>query len=258
MDIDDFLDRELNELGLPLNDAEKAQKESTPEQAGSNSDNIDMLQLYENVKTCLSNDNLDEAEKAYVKLWSMFQKQDLKWDKDIFERLVYISRQFSSVLASKYEDVKQKLSKINELISKARSALNAGQNDSAFKIYVQISEINNSLPNIFFAEKRMMQEQIFDLYRDLKNTTDNELVKRVSTLIQDIYNLFASINSAIASNDQQSAVQGYKKLIELYSQIPEGFLRHTNAVGLKILEIYKRLSIHTEISNLQNHLVQKK
>ena len=39
--------------------------------------------------------------------------------------------------------------------------------------------------------------------------------------------------------------------------MPEGFLRHKNSLGIRLLEIYRSLSISNEISNLQRQLVQQ-
>ncbi|MBI2652440.1 hypothetical protein HYX00_03145, partial [Candidatus Woesearchaeota archaeon] len=122
------------------------------------------------------------------------------------------------------------------------------------KIYSEVQEINNSIPNVFFEEKKIIEEQIMDFYKELRNTTDNELVKRVSALMYEMNQLIDKINSSIRANDFINAIVNYNKCIELYNQVPEGFLRHKNSIGMRILDIYKGLSIYTEISNLQKQL----
>ena len=39
--------------------------------------------------------------------------------------------------------------------------------------------------------------------------------------------------------------------------MPEGFLRHKNSLGMRLLDIYRSLSIYNEISSLQRQLVQQ-
>ena len=51
-----------------------------------------------------------------------------------------------------------------------------------------------------------------------------------------------------------NAIANYNKCMKLYTQVPEGFLRHKNSAGTNLLGIYKTLSIYTRISNLQNQL----
>ena len=253
MDIDEFLDRELSDLGLQI---DKTEKTATIELPGF-TEQFEPSPLVDNIKANLSKGNLEQAEQSYVQLWRILIEQKLKWDKEIYEQLSILSRQFSSVLDNAYNEVKRKADHVYELISRARSALKEGKRDVPFKLYSEVEEINNSIPNVFFEEKKIIQEQIMEFYKELRNTTDNELVKRVSALLQEISWLIDKINNSIRANDIINAIVNYNRCIDLYNQVPEGFLRHKNSAGIRLLEIYKSLSIYTEISNLQKQLAQQ-
>ena len=251
MDIDEFLDRELSDLGLQTDRTEE--QISLPEFK----EQVEPSPLVESIKANLSKGNLELAEQAYVQLWRILIQQKLKWSKELYEQLSMLSRQFASVLNQAYNEVKRKSEHINELISRARAALREGRKEIPFKLYSEIEGIYNSIPDVFFEEKKMVEEQIMGFYKELKNTTDNELVKRVSALIQEINQLIDKINLAIRANDMINATVNYNKCIELYSQVPEGFLRHKNSIGIRLLDIYKSISIYNEISNLQRQLSQQ-
>ena len=251
MDIDEFLDRELSDLGLQTDKTEE--QISLPEFK----EQAEPSPLVESIKANLSKGNLELAEQAYVQLWRILIQQKLKWGKELYEQLSLLSRQFASVLNQAYNEVKRKSEHINELISRARAALREGRKEIPFKLYSEIEGIYNSIPDVFFEEKKMVEEQIMGFYKELKNTTDNELVKRVSALIQEINQLIDKINLAIRANDMINATVNYNKCIELYSQVPEGFLRHKNSIGIRLLDIYKSISIYNEISNLQRQLSQQ-
>ena len=251
MNIDEFLDRELSEIASPTDSAEK------PEISAPQLKDFDASPLFENATANLIKGNLDEAEQSYAQLWRMLVQQKLKWNKELYGQLAVLSRQFSSILAQAYNDVKRKANQIFELISRARAAVKEGKREQPFKLYSEIQEINNSIPNVFFEEKRLLQEQIMEFYKELKNTTDNELLKRVSILVQEINQLMDKINNSIRANDVLNAIPNYNKCIELYNQVPEGFLRHKNSIGMKLLDIYKSLSIYAEISSLQKQLTQQ-
>ena len=253
MDIDEFLDRELSDLGLQTDKTEKTAAIELPEFA----EQVEPSPLVENIKANLSKGNLEQAEQSYVQLWHILIEQKLKWDKGLYEQLSILSRQFSSVLDNAYNEAKRKANHVYELISRARSALKEGKRDIPFKLYSEVEEINNSIPNVFFEEKKIIQEQIMEFYKELRNTTDNELVKRVSALLQEIIWLIDKINVSIRANDMINAIVNYNRCIELYNQVPEGFLRHKNSAGIRLLEIYKSLSIYTEISSLQKQLGQQ-
>ncbi|MBS3105031.1 hypothetical protein J4234_02130 [Candidatus Woesearchaeota archaeon] len=251
MDIDEFLDRELSDLGLQT---DKPEKIDTSEQYPGQ---FEPSPLVENIKANLSKGNLEQAEQAYVQLWHLLMEQKLKWNKELYDQLAALNRQFSSTLNNAYNEVKRKAQQINELISRARASLREGKKEMPFKLYSEIGEIINSIPNVFFEEKRLIQEQISGFYDELKNVTDNELIKRISALIQETNYVMNKIITSIRSNDMVNAIVNYNKCIGLYNQIPEGFLRHKNSIGVKLLEIYKSLSISTEISSLQKQLSQQ-
>ena len=252
MDIDEFLDRELSDLGLLTDKSEKSKTLEFPEFK-----DFESSPLFENIKANLGKGNLEEAEQAYVQLWHILLQQKLKWNKELYDQLSVLSRQFSSVLNQSYNEVKRKASQVYELISRARAAMKEGKKEMPFKIYSEVEEITNSMPNVFFEEKKVVEEQIMDFYKELRSTTDNELVKRVYALVNEINQLVDKINNSIRMNDTINAILNYNKCIELYNQIPEGFLRYKNSIGMRLLNIYKSLSIYTEISNLQKQLSQQ-
>ena len=251
MDIDEFLDREFSNLGLKTDKAEPSAE------LPQFKEDFEQSPLFENIKSNLSKGDLEQAEQAYVQLWHILLQQKLKWNKELYEQLSILSKQFSTALNYAYNDVKKKADGIYALIGQARNALKEGKKDAPFKIYSEIYAISNSTSNVFFEEKKVIEEQIMDFYKELRNATDNELVKRVATLMQDINHLIDKVNVSIRSNNMINAIVSYNKCIELYNQVPEGFLKHKNSIGIRILDIYKSLSIYTEMSNLQKQLNQQ-
>jgi len=252
MDIDEFLDRELSDLGLQTDKTEKIETNEPWLK-----EHFEPSPLVENIKTNLSKGNLEQAEQSYVQLWHVLMAQKLRWNKELYEQISFLNRQFSSTLNYAYNEVKKKADHIYELISRARASLREGKKEMPFKLYSEIEEINNSIPNVFFEEKKLIQEQIMNFYNELRNITDNELIKRIYALVQETNQIIDKITISIRSNDMINAIVNYNKCIELYNQIPEGFLRHKNSIGMRLLDIYKSLSIYTEISNLQKQLSQQ-
>ena len=253
MDIDEFLDRELSDLGLST---DTSQRPDPGIEAPDSSGMVESSPLFENIRAELSKGNLEDAEQSYVQLWRILLEQKLKWNSSLYEQLSILGRQFSSALNAAYDNMKNKADRIYELISRGRAAIKEGKKEMPFKIYSEIEELDNSIPNVFFEEKKIIQGQIADFYNALRNSTDNELVQRVSALIQDINQLIDKINASIRANDMVNAIVNYNKCIELYVQVPEGFLRLKNSAGMRLLDIYKSISIYNEISNLEKQLSQ--
>ena len=250
MDIDEFLDRETSELGLPLDKAETAEASDLFQLKGEH----ELSSVFETIKDRIGKGNLEEAEKLFLQLWNVLSQQKLRWNKDLYEQLALLSRQFSTAINHSYSDVKQKANNIYELITRAQTILKEGKKDTPFRIYAEIEELYNSIPNVFFEEKKLLQLRIMEFYKDRRQITDDELVKRVSILNGNMLQLIDKIESQVKFNDMTNAIANYSKCLELYNQIPEGFLRYKASAGMRILGIYKRLSIYTEIINLQKLL----
>lgn len=249
MDIDEFLDRELSDLGLQTDISEKKEPSSELIQSESSP-------LFDSIRNNLGKGDIEQAEQAYLQLWHILSQQKLKWNKELYDQLNALGRQFAGILNQAYADVKRKSEHINELIGRAKAALQQGRKEAPFKTYSEIQEIFNSIPNAFFEEKRLIEAQVADFYRELKGTTDNELLKRIYALIAEMGQLIDRINNALRASDMINATVNYNKCIELYNQVPEGFLRHKNSIGMRLIEIYRSLSIYNEISSLQRQLVQ--
>ena len=160
MDIDEFLDRELADLARGSGSSD-LQSSSQPEQQNTD----DSSTLLESIKSSLDNGNLEEAEKFYLQLWHALMQQKLKWDKGIYDQISALNRQFLSTLEQAFNEAKSKSAQINDLIGKARSALKDKKKDAAIKIYGQAQEINNSIPNVFFEEKKLIKDQIEEFYK---------------------------------------------------------------------------------------------
>ena len=113
------MDRELSELGLPTDKTEKAK----PFELLQPKEDFESSPLFENIKASLSSGNLEQAEQAYIQLWQILLQQKLKWNKDIYNELLVLSRQVSSVLNQAYSEVKKKADHIYELINRAKQSL---------------------------------------------------------------------------------------------------------------------------------------
>ena len=244
MDIDEFLDRELADSGLDK-DEDSLQPEFNSEDGKS--------PVFQGDNS-VDRTSLEQAEQSYMQLWNVLAQQKLKWNKDLYNQIYSISRQVSSELTQAFEEVKKKANQIYSLISRARASLKEGKKDMPMKLYAEMQEINSSIPPVFFEEKKAIQEQIILFYRELVNTTDSELSKRIADIVAQIMRLLDSIDNALRSGNIDEASSNYIRCTDIFTQIPEGFLKTRNSIGMRLLDIYRTLSIQAEISDLQKQL----
>jgi tetratricopeptide (TPR) repeat protein len=249
MDIDEFLDREAVEIDN-AGKVSESQDRATESQEETKPADFS----FDEINGHVEKGDFEKAEQAYFQMWNSLMQNKLKWDKGLYDNLLASSRQFSVALARAYAEAKKKSDMVQAMIGKARTSLREGKKDLSFKTYSEISKLDSSIPNVFFEEKKLIWEHMMELYRDLKAVTDNDLMKRVSGLIAEINVSLDRISVSMSSKDTKEAAKHYNRCIELYSQIPEGFLMHKNSVGMKILDAYRLLSIQSEISSLQLQL----
>ncbi|MBI2124373.1 hypothetical protein HYT92_01140 [Candidatus Pacearchaeota archaeon] len=246
MDIDEFLDRELSDLDLEKEAPEKprgiGQKEASA--AGALTD----------IRAGLSKSSLEQSEQSYMQLWHSLMLQKLKWDSQMYDQLLSLSRQFSITLSHAHDEARRKISQIRDFLARARSMLKEGNKDAPLKLYAQMQEISSSITDIFFEEKKAVQQEIMNFYRELNSAMDSDLIKKVSSQLQQISQIIDSINMSIRTGNFDKASANYLKCIDAYDQVPEGFLQGKNQAGMRLLEIYKRLSIQAEISSLHKQL----
>ena len=249
MDIDEFLDRELTDL----NSGESSENSGNSEQPFKNQA---PGALSADASSNLTKSNLEQAEHSYNQLWHALMQQNIKWNGDLYEQLSSLSRQFSGSLSKAFDETKNKAGRIYELTAKARTFLKEEKKDMALKVYSQAQELSNSVPSVFFQEKRALQEQVNSIYREIISATDAELIKKVSVILQEINQEIDKINFYIMSNNMENASAAYIKCIELYNSVPEGFLKDKNPAGIRLLGVYRSISINMEIMSLQKHLGQ--
>src|SRR3989344_921931 len=155
MDIEEFLDRELSGLGLEAGKAETS-RTNLEQQPG---ESFESSPLFDSARSNLGKGDLETAEQSYSQLWGVLTQQKLEWSRELYGQLAMLAREFSGILAQAYNEVRRKASQIYELIGKGRAAMKEGKREVPFKIYAQLEEINNSIPNVFFEEKKAIQEQ---------------------------------------------------------------------------------------------------
>ncbi len=240
MDVNEFLEREIKELGLSQKKEEsKVKVSSEPEQT---EESYSQRQLFEKIKIKLDQGKLDDAKKYYLSLWNIFLKQGIKWDEELHDMLSILSTEFSKLLDKEYLEIKNKIEDAHELINKGKLALKEGKIEFSSEINFKLEEIKNSLQDTYFEKKSALIYQITDFLKELKKAKDDLLIKEFIGFATSLNILIKKMETDISLNDTKNGIADYKNLIEIYSRIPEGFLRYKNTVGIRILGIYKTLT----------------
>jgi tetratricopeptide (TPR) repeat protein len=230
MDIDEFLDKEI-----------KARKEEVEEKPIANQDTKEEK----------------DAIEHYFELWSKISETKFKWDSNLYEELDKEGNKVKEKLSRLSQAMERKKNAIKRLIGKALNELENKNYGAATKLYSEISDMRKSFPDFLLEQKKELNREILLLYEKLHDQIDSKFINDLKDSIAKIDALITDSYSSFDSGDVDKAKVFYEKALGLYKDLPNGFLSRKIELGIRLLALYKDLSIHTEIKTLQQQLVKK-
>lgn len=236
MDIDEFLDKELqSENGQEVKEkvAEKAAEKPEMEE--------------------VSNEKKDSV-KRFLDLWGKISEAKFKWDEKIYKEINDAGESVKRELESITLTVGRQKKAIKRLIGKALSEIENKNYDTAAKLYSEISDMRDKIPEFMLEEKKELNNEIFVLYEKLHNNIDAKFIKDFKASLLEVDNFINDSGSAMGTGDIEKSKVLYEKVLESYRALPNGFLQKKIELGSKLLGLYRELSIRAQIYGLQEQL----
>jgi len=243
MDIDKFLDKEMQ--------AEKADsgKQNTPNQTDTDkkepeqkSDSKDILSL----------------EKNYFELWNRISKNNLLWDNSLYSSAENVGDHITNMISQFSLKIGSQRDMMKNLIANANKELEKNNHEAALGIYSKIISIRETIPDTFVEEKKEFNDSIFRLYEKIHKQTDARFTSYCKNSIEKVDALINDSLLNIKEKDTDSAKNFYREALEIFKKLPHGFLKQKLESGNKLLYLYRKLSIHMQIENLENQLGDEK
>ncbi len=251
MDIDLFLDQEIEHLEEEVEEQKEDQKkEIKKEEASITPDNI-----FKDIHASLLSGNIEKAEELYSGLWSKIIKESLRWDQENYDLLLKVNTGLNKSLRDLEIQTKNKISEIRQLIDSTKQDLNDGNEQEAVNNYNKIDEEYHMIPNLFINEKKDFYiKEVLPLYSQLINKTEEKFSSKLKEIESRIKVLVMSIKKSIKKGNNEQALHDYSECISLFNSLPEGYLVKKISLAGDILEIYKETSIIHEIKELNSKL----
>jgi len=234
MDIDEFLDKEFQQGNV------EEEKLSDKEDSSS---------------------AITEEEKDIIKhffdLWQKVSESKFKWDNDLYTDLNKTGEQVKERLDKLSSKIKRDKKAIRLLIVKATNELKNKNYEAATKLYSELSDMRSSFPKAFLEEKKELNKEMFQLYEKLHDQIDSKFINDFKDSIAHVHNLVRNSFDSFGNGDVEKAKNLYGKAIDIYNNLPNGFLSQKMEISSQLLRLYKDLSIQTQIKKLQKHLSNK-
>lgn len=229
MDIDEFLDKEIQ--------VKKPEKEEKP-------------------VTIEVDKELNDVIKNYLGLWGKISETKLKWDHNLFKDLSDAEKNVKESLDKSLLTVEHQKTAIRKLIGQALKELHRRNYEAATRLYSEISDIRNKFPDFLLEEKKELNKDIFHLYQKLHEQIDSKFIADFKESIEKINNFTRDAFSHL-DFDIEMSKNLYEKALEIYKDLPDGFMSQKLELGKQLLTLYKDLSIQTQIGDLQVQLSKK-
>ncbi|MBL7056002.1 hypothetical protein ISS07_03775 [Candidatus Woesearchaeota archaeon] len=243
MDIDNFLDKETQEEEVVKEEDQGNQETETFEELTDENKEIDTSEPEE-----------DSFGKKHLELWNKVLDKELIWDAELYANAsnhFKILREDANKLKPRLD---QDVMAMEKLIDKANNILDSGNHQEALIMYEQITKLKDKIPNIFFQHRAEVHNKIAKLYEQIQREIDSKFVRDAENKMEKIRSLIKDAFSNTNLRNIVEAEKRYSEAISLYKDIPVGFMLQSADLGTDLLRLYKELSIHTQIENLQNEL----
>lgn len=231
MDIDEFLDKELVE------EKEKQVKE-------------DASQPKENTAETKEETNI----KHFLELWKKISEAKFKWDLRLYNELSETGEKARQEFYKASVNVDREKKAIKRLIGKVLDETEKKNYEEATKLYSEIKEMQNKIPDFMMEEKKGLNREIFLLYQKMHEGMDRKFVNDFRLVVDKINTLIRDSFMSLNADDLEKAKVLYEKVIEEYKALPNGFMEKKLELGENILKLYKDISIQTQINELQQQL----
>jgi len=236
MDIDEFLDKEL----------QSEKKEEAKEKAAEKAAEKPEMEEVSNEKK--------DSVRRFLDLWNKISEAKFKWDEKVYKEINDAGEGIKKELDNMTLTVGRQKKAIKRLIGKALSEIENKSYDAAARLYSEISDMRDKIPEFMLEEKKDLNNEIFVLYEKLHNSIDAKFIKDLKASLLEVDSFINDSGSAMGTGDIEKSKALYEKALESYRALPNGFLQKKIELGSRLLGLYKELSIRTQIYGLQEQL----
>ncbi len=241
--IEDDLIKLNNEVVVKIEN--KMQEEMTAKQGA-------ILKLLKQAYNELKNKDFDKAVSTYKKIKNIYKELP----SGFFEEKITLTKKvlafyenlnnFRNKLA--VNTLNEKSSTIKKQLTAAKTALKTRNIDEASMAYSLAREAYAALPEGFFEEKVVLQQNLLEVHQQIVDAKKLYSLTDAQSKLKSIRDALAEIKQLLKKKEIVIAVQKYSEIKTLYSEMPKGFLKNEHTIQNEILKTYR------EITTAKNNL----
>ena len=206
--------------------------------------------LMKEVKTNLSEGNIDNALDNYARLREVYNKIPRGFLQDNPELEKEILQLLLTLISTKQERSARKMSentqKIKSIMISIQALLSRNQVEEANKQYNQLKELYDELPTGFLKTKVELEEQILGLHQVITKRLNNEYIKGLSHGTKKINTLLLKAKAHLKKGEPEIAESIHREIEHHYNQLPKGFLQHKTILRVQVLDLYREILLKSD------------
>jgi tetratricopeptide (TPR) repeat protein len=248
MDIDDFLDKEVQE------EKKEGDEDVSSQVTEDQVEEPAVEGTAPEVSEAAAASGETGAVKNYFQLWGKVSEAKFKWDSKLYEEVEKEGNKVKEEIAKSLLTAGRDKKEIKRLIGKAITELENENYEAATNLYSEISDMRNNFPDFLLEEKKDLNKEIFLLYEQLHDKIDVKFINDFKVSIVNVSNFVKDSLSSLRSGDTEKAKVLYEHALKAYKSLPNGLLQEKMELGRGLLKLYKDLSIQAQIKDLQHQL----
>lgn len=203
------------------------------------------------IKNSMMKGKIAESIDIYQKVREIFATLPqgfLPEKTDLQNRILDVYRQILyNKTNAKTQEVTQKSKQIDDLLKTIPNFVAKNDIGSANRVYEQVEQIYKSLPEGFLIQKSELQNKILKMSEEIAKRLDALSSKDFDIKYKRIEKMMKGVQDYIKKKDFDLAFAEYEEVVNIYNQLPPGFLRRKTELREKILSSYKNIMRGTDV-----------
>ncbi|MBS3119764.1 hypothetical protein J4475_02980 [Candidatus Woesearchaeota archaeon] len=192
----------------------------------------------------------EQVRKLFAQIPANFVQEKLGIQHMILEVYDKLSSKHESFYRKEFEAKNRQAA---DMVGRLRAELSASEGQAAVETYKHIKEVFDSMPQGFTGQKTELQDQILKLYDQLTLLVRESSSGTFSQKMAQIQETMSHAQSMFKNKQLELAEGYYRRAVQLYGELPAGFLERKMAVRARIMDFYKQILLEHDQKVLEGY-----
>jgi len=232
-----------------------------PKPTISNSSQLDVL--LKEAYDLIGDNDFNSARKVYSQLETLYAKLPTEYveRKNIIKRdMVKLNRDLTINLRETFNvKVKETVKRVDDLVNIVKGKLKKKDLTTVKRLIDRMNALFAVLPEGYLEEKTDIKRKVTGSQKEYNKVRNGVYKSQIADIKQNVNRLITVLKGELSRSDILAAESTYRRLNDLFEDIPGGFLQAEIDIENQLLDAYKELLVAKEKnSNLKMEAIVRK